>query len=78
MSTLPVGISYVDWFYQIRTDYPELDLLPLRPVEDNWIDDVETLLRNPQCATFNVPRPQGFSGWREWADRFINSYGGIV
>ena len=78
MMTLPVGISYADWFSQLRLDRPELSSISNRPDESNWIGDVELLLRDPICSTLNVPRPEHFSDWRGWAERFVQSYGGAV
>lgn len=76
--TLPVHISYEDWFNQLAVDRPELTELPVRPSESNWINDAELLLRNPECATLNIPRPEGYFDWRMWAEEFIKAYGGLV
>ena len=78
MMTLPVGITYEDWFNQLRIDRSELIDIPLRPSEENWVDDVELLLRNAASATLHLPRPDGFANWRDWASEFIKAYGGLV
>lgn len=74
--TLPTNMAYEDWFNQLQIDQPTLTEVPTRPMEDNWVNDVELLLRNNQCALLNSPRPDGFANWRDWADRFIQSFGG--
>ena len=78
MIVLPVGITYEDWFNQLRTDRPELVDLPTRPSENNWVEDVELLLRNSVSGMVGMPRPDGFANWRDWAAEFIKSYGGLV
>ena len=78
MTVLPIGITYEDWFSQLRIDHPELLDITVRPSEEHWVDDVELLLRNAAGATMNTPRPDGFANWRDWACEFIKSYGGLV
>lgn len=75
---LPVDVSYDDWMSQLKHDRPELSDIVVRPNEQNWINDVELLLRSPICSTLNIPRPSGFLSWRDWADQFVKSYGGLV
>jgi hypothetical protein len=75
---LPVGIGYEDWFIQLIQDLPKLKDVPVRPQEDNWVEDVQLLLRNDQCVLLGAPRPESFSDWRSWAESFVKSYGSLV
>lgn len=78
MIALPIGMRYEDWFIQLVQDQPQLMDVPIRPSEEHWVEDVQLLLRNEQCALLNSPRPETFDNWQAWADSFIRSYGGLV
>lgn len=76
--TLPTdNMAFADWFNQLRIDLPTFEI-PYVDNEENWIENAEFLLRNPDCAKLNCPWPQHFPYWREWAQRFVASFGGLA
>jgi len=65
---IPYGMPEPDWF-----DTTTLDLVqygPLARYEGSWRECAVQWLQNPQIAAFDVPRPDGFDDWRQWASRF--------
>lgn len=38
---------------------------------DDWVSWAQNLIALPKISAFSPPDPRGFSGWREWAERFV-------
>ena len=68
----PRGMSLPQW-----TDAVNLTLATTGPLEvlagDDWVRWALTLLALPKIALFSPPDPRGFTDWRMWAERFVES-----
>lgn len=64
----PIGIGVSDWFDSTTLDLVQYGVLPR--YSGDWKEVAALWLQNPNITSKQVPRPEPFDDWREWASRF--------
>lgn len=66
------GLQFVDWGALVAEQMAEYGVAaPLN--ETDWKVWVCALFYVPEIASLNVPTPEPFATWQEWADMFVDS-----
>lgn len=39
--------------------------------EDNWHDTAKNIMEVPSFSAYNLPDPDQFQTWQEWANQFV-------
>ena len=68
----PIGLQFVEWGAIVAEQLAPFGVAP--PInEDSWRTWVCALFYVPELVALNIPQPEGFDDWREWAQQFIGS-----
>lgn len=67
---IPRNIDFVTWVANLYIDLPNLNI-PLAVSEETWKELVQTMLLENELV--NVPLPDNFTDWQNWADYFVNN-----
>lgn len=66
---LPVNISLMTWVEALIHEYPDLPQLNDETQWKRWATEVISF---SEFSNDNVPHPDNFLDWREWAAMFTN------
>jgi hypothetical protein len=75
MIVIPNNINFIDWTSTLEVDLPDLDI-PLATSESKWKEWVLNFIDDNKLS--QVPLPDKFNSWRDWADYFVTSYDTII
>jgi hypothetical protein len=67
--------QFVDWANNLRQLRPDILIQPRVSREEQWKEYANQVVQSSVCQTYQCPRPDGFSDWKEWAAAFIRSFG---
>lgn len=65
---IPIGVSEQEWFDFTTLDLSSYGQLPR--YSGDWRESASSWMLNSQIAQLNIPRPEIFSTFQEWAFRF--------
>lgn len=71
---LPVAISFERWVAELQVDF-STEEIPLNYKEENWRDFADQLRRLSTFSNNQIPTHDGFSDWRQWAMRVVQTLG---
>jgi hypothetical protein len=69
----PVDPRYLDlptWGAFLVQDFGN-SMLPILLDETKWMEWAMRVIEAPAFANAGAPRPDGFPGWRPWAERLV-------
>lgn len=72
----PVGHTFEDWVGMLNQTQIDFDVLP-QNVYSSWEETANVILQSEVCRTANCPFPENFATWQDWAERFVQSFGGV-
>lgn len=70
--TLPTNMELSDWASQIILDLDPYGAFGRLQDPERWQDWAVQFLNNMTIGR-NLPNPYGFTDWREWAERFVQT-----
>lgn len=77
MITRPDYMDFKDWTSQLYADIPGV-FFPIYNGDasgNDWKEWVRELFKFPELFKFQLPQPEPYSKWQDWADKFIEVVG---
>lgn len=69
----PDNMGLIDWAAQLLIDFPTTNL-PILYNEDAWKEWGNLVISTQSFANKAAPRTDGYSDWRDWAERIAGLF----
>lgn len=74
MALLPIDIDMLEWAQQLRGEYSTVDIPALYDI-NIWKEWANYIRNSDGFNDKNIPMPNDFDSFREWAQNFTQSIG---